>query len=140
MLPYKILWTYRIFWKNWWKGNNVLICPDHALHLLSLHNHKYVKVYNYNTSYNTLFVRFIRIISWVLTMWLISIFETILMPFNFQPTIFSAKKKYKRPCAPYLLYHQFLTRERKKFLKINFFIKFVFYKPNVYKHIYAENH
>ena len=33
----------------------------------------YVRVWHYNTSCNTLFVRFIRIISWVFKLWLISI-------------------------------------------------------------------
>ena len=36
------------------------------------HNHKYVRICSYNTLYNTLLVRIIRIISWVLTMWLVS--------------------------------------------------------------------
>ena len=140
-------WTYRVFWKIWSKGNNALLPPDNAPPTSSPNINISMWEYFITILCTTAFVRFIRIISWVLTMWLISIlplykamkrvvfqfliwkpsivtqiffshcycllliitqcsslvyslcsFGTIVMPFNFQPTIFSAKMQYNRPC------------------------------------------
>ena len=73
MPPYKIFWTYRVFWKIWSKGNNALLPPDHAPPISSPNINICMWEYVITILCTIAFVRFIRIISWVLTMWLISI-------------------------------------------------------------------
>ena len=141
------LLIYRVFSKIWSKGNNALIPLDQVPPTSSPNIS--ISMWEYATTilYAIVFVRFIRIIYWVLTMWIISIlplykdikespsnfwyeshklwskfvifhsycllliitqcsfliyslcsFATIAMPFNFQPTIFSAQKQYNRSC------------------------------------------
>ena len=72
MLPYKIFWTYRVFWKFWSKGNNALLPPDHTPPTSSPNINIRMWEYVITILCTIAFVRFIRIISWVLTMWLIS--------------------------------------------------------------------
>ena len=73
MPPYKIFWTYRVFWKIWSKGNNALLPPDHTPPTSSPNINIRMWEYVITILCTIAFVRFIRIISWVLTMWLISI-------------------------------------------------------------------
>ena len=73
MLPYKIFWTYRVFWKIWSKGNNALLPPDHATPTSSPNINISMWEYIITILCTIVFVRFIRIISWALTMWLISV-------------------------------------------------------------------
>ena len=73
MPPYKIFWAYRVFWKIWSNGNNALLPPDHAPPTSSPNINMGIWEYIITILCTIAFARFIRIISWVLTMWLISI-------------------------------------------------------------------